>query len=267
MSILQKYSGHASPSAQITSANAKEGATYYITNNYGNDDAYNITGYENGTLEVERVLANRRGEPIMANGQYQKTSRSGDHAIKVYKHTSPTGEVRYVRSFPTVKLPENTAVVFVKPFIGYDDRKDGYYSSSDYNVAMVKRGDATLLVKFPLWAMPNGEQPTRREPNVAPPVKKSPPARELNPNAANAPVAAGNAPAAPREPRTGYKIYGRKGGRPAHTRLKGQAYGAPANTRFSPGEQASIEKNDDGRLTVKKQGGDDHSQLWDPIDG
>lgn len=69
----------------------------------------------------------------------------------------------------------------------------------------------------------------------------------------------------PRAAKTSYKVYGKKGGRPAHTRLKGQAYGAPADTKFSPGEQA-VASSEDGKLRVKKVDGD-HSQIWDPIDG
>jgi hypothetical protein len=60
-----------------------------------------------------------------------------------------------------------------------------------------------------------------------------------------------------------YKIYGRKSGRPAHTRLKGQTYGAPDNTRFKPGETAAISP-DNGKLRVTA---DDRDQLWEPVDG
>lgn len=90
-------------------------------------------------------------------------------------------------------------------------------------------------------------------------VKKSPP-----PVAPVARTGAG-APAAPRGPKTTYKIYGKFKGHPTSTRLKGQAYVGPANTRFSPGEQAEITP-DNGKLKVKKADSD-HTQTWEPIDG
>ena len=92
------------------------------------------------------------------------------------------------------------------------------------------------------------------------PVRRSPPPGQVN----VAGSAASGAPAA-RGPKTTYKIYGRFKGHPVSTRLKGQAYVGPANTRFAPGEQAEISP-DAGKLKVKKVG-DDHSQTWDPIDG
>ncbi len=94
---------------------------------------------------------------------------------------------------------------------------------------------------------------------AVPPVKKTPPARALDPNRTNE-------PATPRGPKTTYKIYGKFKGHPAATRLKGKAYVAPANTQFSAGEQAFIEPGEDGKLKVKKADGD-HTQDWDPIDG
>jgi hypothetical protein len=100
---------------------------------------------------------------------------------------------------------------------------------------------------------------TRRDP---PEVRKSPPPKELDPNKANAAPAA---TAAPRGPKTTYKIYGKFKGHPAATRLKGKAYVAPANTEFSAGEQAYI--NVDGDKLKVKKADSDHTQTWDPIDG
>lgn len=88
-----------------------------------------------------------------------------------------------------------------------------------------------------------------------PEPRKSPPARD----AGTAPVGA------PRGPKTTYKIYGKFKGHPAATRLKGQAYVAPADTQFSAGEQAYVSP-EDGKLKVKKADGD-HTQTWEPIDG
>lgn len=111
----------------------------------------------------------------------------------------------------------------------------------------------------------HGRQWTAHEP---PAVKRSPPPPGLNPQAA-APTpraAGGGAAAAPRGPKTTYKIYGRFKGHPVATRLKGQAYVGAVGTQFSPGEQAEISPTDDGKLRVKKVGGD-HTQTWEPIDG
>lgn len=57
-----------------------------------------------------------------------------------------------------------------------------------------------------------------------------------------------------------YRIYGKLKGAAAHTRLKGKAYLAPADTRFKAGDQADVAP-EDGRLRVKA---DDRSQLWEP---
>lgn len=92
-----------------------------------------------------------------------------------------------------------------------------------------------------------------------PAVKTSSPSRE--------PVArAAGEPTAPRGPKTTYKIYGKFKGHPAATRLKGQAYVAPAGTQFRSGDQAVLTPGDDGKLKVKKPDSD-HTQTWDPIDG
>jgi hypothetical protein len=72
------------------------------------------------------------------------------------------------------------------------------------------------------------------------------------------------APRAQRPMKQQYRIYGRKGANVAHTRIHGQAYGAPPNTRFKSGEEASLEKGVDGKIHVRSG---DRDQVWDPIDG
>lgn len=97
-----------------------------------------------------------------------------------------------------------------------------------------------------------------------PPVKKSPTPRELT--GEPAPPRPHREPGEPRGPKLTYKIYGRHKGASAHTRLKGQAYIAGAGTSFRPGELASLEKTDDGKLKVKKSDGE-HEQTWEPSEG
>ena len=82
---------------------------------------------------------------------------------------------------------------------------------------------------------------------------------------ANTPAVAATpkVPATARPPKASYKIYGKKGGSSAHTRLKGQAYLAPGDTKFKPGDSASLAP-EDGKLRVKK---DDADQLWEPGEG
>ncbi len=58
------------------------------------------------------------------------------------------------------------------------------------------------------------------------------------------------------------KIYGKLKGAPAHTRLKGKAYVAAADTQFKNGERATVAPEGD-KIRVKKSVGD-HSQLWEP---
>jgi hypothetical protein len=93
-----------------------------------------------------------------------------------------------------------------------------------------------------------------------PTPKMTPPSRELSGQGAPA-----RAPTGPRGPKVSYKVYGKMKGAPAHTRLKGQAFVAPANTQFTPGEQATLQAAGD-KLKVKKVGGD-HEQTWEPTDG
>lgn len=72
--------------------------------------------------------------------------------------------------------------------------------------------------------------------------------------------AAKQKPKAP--PKETYKVYGKKGGAPAHTRVKGKAYLAPSDTQFAAGEPA-VATPENGKLTVKKKDSD-HTQVWEP---
>lgn len=57
-----------------------------------------------------------------------------------------------------------------------------------------------------------------------------------------------------------YKVYGKKGGAPAHTRFKGKAYLAGKDTKFKSGDAASVAPQD-GKLKVTSG---DNTQLWEP---
>lgn len=263
MQILNKFHSYDVALTSVNSARARSGQHYYIA--YVSQ-ALDITGYEKGELSVERVIGDRRGNPVMVNGKPTRSSRNRDNPVKIYKYTNESGETKYITELPIVHLQPNTRVLYVKPFIGMVGRGN---FGSDSNMAIVKHGDQTLITPFPLWVNEEGAGGELEGPEVAPPVRKSPPNRELNPNAAvtttAAPARTAAAPAAPRGPKTTYKIYGRHKGRPVHTRLKGQAYAGAVGTQFAPGEQAVLSP-EDGKLRVKKAQGD-HDQLWDPIDG
>jgi hypothetical protein len=264
MNVLKDQANKTTNVAQrsITSREAKPGKEYYVSNQ---EAALNITGYDSNELSVEKVLADRNGNPTMSGGKYEKATRRRDRSVMIYKYTGDSAP-RYITRFPIVNLPYGTKVTYIRPFIG---RADGYNSES--NKAVVGYNDMVLIINFPLWLTREGEVPQGpKEPNIAPPVKKSPPPRELNPNAAAAPAAGEPAAprvaaAAPRGPKTTYKVYGRHRGHPVHTRLKGKAFVGPGNTQFSPGEQAYVSPEED-KLRVKKTAGD-HSQLWEPEEG
>lgn len=263
MTVLDRYKNNTDRiDIGVNSATAKPGRTYY-TIARAVSTAKDITNFIDGELSVVKLQTNRDGTPYMRGGNnaVKATGRSG--GSKFFKYVSSTGEVQYIRydGLPNVALEPNTPVEYVRPFFGYEGA-DSY--SSDYNLAIVKDGERFLLMQFPLWIKPRGETPDAAERETAPPVRKSPPPRELT--GAPAPAREPNAaPAAPRGPKTTYKIYGKHRGAPAHTRLKGQAYVAPANTRFKNGEQAVLTP-DDGKLKVKKPDSD-HTQTWEPSDG
>jgi hypothetical protein len=261
LEVLQRHKGYGErPEATVTSATARPGKTYYTPELR---DALDITGYEKGEIDMEEVEVDRNGNPLKVNGKYQKLNPERSRRMKrlhpgtkMYKITMPSGEVKVLKELPKVQLPGNSAVVFVKNLYGLAKGASSYNRES--NRAVVKHGDRFLVVNYPLWAAEGGHTPASKEKNVPPPVKKSSPASAEPTRAAGA--------ARPTGPKVSYKIYGRKAGKPAHTRLKGQAYGAPADTQFTPGELAVLQATDDNKLKVKKIQGD-HEQTWDPVEG
>lgn len=72
-------------------------------------------------------------------------------------------------------------------------------------------------------------------------------------------------PPSPKTPRSAtkdtYKIYGRKGKAPVHTRHKGKVYVGPSDSKFRNGDKATVTLGSDGRLNVNdpKSG---HTQRW-----
>jgi hypothetical protein len=282
MSILDRYRGKMnSQKTSVSSATAKPGKTYWTSEP---NSAIDITDFVDGNLTVERLATDDAGQPIRRDGEVQKVSGNGGGGWRrrrgrrrynnevntgmFFKYVPSKGQTSYHKTngdLDIVELQRNTAVQYVRPFIGYV-KSDG--SNAQTNLAVVKYNDRTLLVKFPLWERESGNVPDVVEPNVMPPVKKSPPPRELNPNATPTPreQPAIREPGVPRGPKTTYKVYGRHRGAPAHTRLKGQAYVAPVDTQFKNGEQAVLTPGDDGKLNVKKADGD-HTQAWEPSDG
>jgi hypothetical protein len=258
MDILKEFSSTENTKPEyVTSAKAKPGRTYYVPKPVV---ALDVTGYEKGKLDVERIAVDRQGNIIRdASGKARIVKKLHDRSKRAFKYTSPNGDVKYVTKLPDVKVQANAPVEFIKVIYGLENLEP--------NQAMVKHGDRYLIIQFPLWVLSGGGVPDK-EKHVPPPVKKTHPSVAQRPEPAapageETPAAAA---AATRGPKVGYKIYGRKGSSKAHTRLKGQAYGAPNDTQFSPGEQAEIQVGDDGKLKVKKVGGN-HSQVWDPIDG
>lgn len=61
--------------------------------------------------------------------------------------------------------------------------------------------------------------------------------------------------------KTTYKIYGRKGKAPAHTRYQGKVFGAGDDTKFKNGDRANVKLGTDGRLSVNMPG-TNHTQFW-----
>jgi hypothetical protein len=61
--------------------------------------------------------------------------------------------------------------------------------------------------------------------------------------------------------KTTYKIYGRRGSAPVHTRFKGKVYVGPSDSRFKNKDRATVSLGTDGRLSVNdpKSG---HTQHW-----
>ena len=96
----------------------------------------------------------------------------------------------------------------------------------------------------------------RSDPRWTPPAASAPPPKTASPSSAAAPK-----PASRTASKSTYKIYGRKGNAPAHTRYQGKVYGAAPDTKFRAGDQADVRLGSDGRLSVhnSKTG---HTQHW-----
>ena len=96
------------------------------------------------------------------------------------------------------------------------------------------------------WSRPSEEEYARK--SASQPQQRSAPSQKSS-------TAKGS-------PKSTYKIYGRRGQAPVHTRFKGQVYSAAPGTKFRNGDQASVSVGADGKLNVKdpKTG---HTQNWD----
>jgi hypothetical protein len=265
MDILTKTRQHANkPRSVVNSSHAVPGKTYYTPSARQGLD---ITGYENGKLSMEEVMADSNGSPVMYGGKYQKASANRsrrryrrERTVSIFKYVPANGgETRHVATFPKVQIPANAEVQFVKVMHGSSTPSRYGSSTGTPNKAVVKYDNKSVVIEFPLWAETSGTTPAEAEKFAPMPVKKA------TPPAVAAPAAAGAAARAPGTPKTTYKIYGKFKGAPAATRLKGQAYIAGDDTQFRGGEQAIISP-EDGKLRVKKTDSD-HSQLWDPTDG
>jgi len=67
-------------------------------------------------------------------------------------------------------------------------------------------------------------------------------------------------PSAPRDPNT-YKVYGRKGSAPVHTRYKSKVYVGPPDSKFKSGQRATVALGSDGRLSIHDPA-TGHTQHW-----
>lgn len=65
--------------------------------------------------------------------------------------------------------------------------------------------------------------------------------------------------------RSVYKIYGKKGDKPVHTRLKGRAYIPTSDSKFKSGMQAKVTKGEDDSVAVSDPSSD-HTQTWAGFD-
>lgn len=88
----------------------------------------------------------------------------------------------------------------------------------------------------------------------APSAPRSQPAGEEGSEGAAQPTARG--------PKATYRIYGRRGPAPVHTRFKGVAFAPTGDTKFKNGDSAAIELGTDGKLKVKDPNSD-HTQFWE----
>lgn len=88
----------------------------------------------------------------------------------------------------------------------------------------------------------------------APSAPRSQPAGEEGSEGAAQPTARGS--------KATYRIYGRRGPAPVHTRFKGVAFAPTGDTKFKNGDSAAIELGTDGKLKVKDPNSD-HTQFWE----
>ena len=117
-------------------------------------------------------------------------------------------------------------------------------------------GDELRAIKFVRTKV--GQKLDKGYREVQTPASASPPPPPKNP----APSA--SAPKPPPTPGVAsktYKIYGRKGKAPAHTRYQGRVYVAGADTKFKNGDQANVGVGTDGRLSVNDPK-TNHTQNW-----
>lgn len=61
--------------------------------------------------------------------------------------------------------------------------------------------------------------------------------------------------------KTTYKVYGKRGNAPAHTRYQGQVYVAASGTKFHGGDKATVALGTDGRLSIHNPD-TGHTQHW-----
>lgn len=99
------------------------------------------------------------------------------------------------------------------------------------------------------------EQPSYREQQAPPsstPKTKAPEPKDVS------------VPGAGQKSKSTYRIYGKKGSAPVHTRYKGKAYAPTKPTKFRAGDQADVAPGSDGRLSVKDPKSD-NVQVWDGV--
>ena len=276
---LQGVDDVAKKNKQVSYNTARKGRTYYTTT--PTDHALDVTGYEKGYVTEVQVKADDKGNPILgSDGKPARLSQNRYYRgpLTVVHEYIPMKEnghpdlnkAQVIGKLPKVSVPANAKVEFIKTWHQPSIMKEKYAHWS--SMALVKYNDRSVIVSFPLWTAPHGAEPKVPPPGrrPMPPVRTSPPPEELVPRRAGEAPPAPRAPSTPRGPKTTYKIYGRHRGHPAHARLKGQAYVAPADTRFKSGEQTQIYTDDTGghqQLRVKKTDGSDYSQLWEPSEG
>lgn len=103
---------------------------------------------------------------------------------------------------------------------------------------------------------PQGSGTTGKTPPNAPPPHQGPPPPPKGQKPEQKPPTGKGQPG-----KKDYKIYGKKGKAPVHTRFGGKVYAPTGPTRFRNGDKASVGLGSDGRLGVHSQDG--RNQTWD----